>query len=223
MTNKRPGDGANGPRGAGPRLRPWQIRILGFQRPGRRPERHDRTLSVDAETLTAAASQGVVTMLREAQEAGRPLEPGTRFQACVGSAGDGSEFRLIVTYEPRPPSGTQTAVEPAPTPTGLEAPGEEADYYVRVRTQQHDDGPRVPLEWDNDERARSPEDAACRAVETLRARMPGLGDPDARRTVYAVDAIRRGDRHRPFEGWEIEVTVDGRGTAAPGGGTTTVH
>ena len=142
---------------------------------------------------------------------GRPLEPGTRVQASVRCTGAEREHRVLVTYEPQQAAAETDGRPQAATP-GLTTEDEALDYYVRLRSQRCGNDPALPLEWACDQRAHGPQEAAKRAVATFRTHMPGLRDRKGQTTVYAVETIVRGDRHRPFEGWEIEVTVAGDGT-----------
>ena len=207
----------NGETGTAPE---WRMHILALQRPGQRPERQDRALSVRGDTHSAAAVAGVVRMLHESYAAGRPLEPGTRLQATLQAAGTEREYRLVLTYQPPKPARE----EPAGSVPPLESDPPEKDYYVRIRSQQNGDGPEIPLEWTCNQHTAGPREAAEAAVQVLRAQMPGLNDPKGHETRYRVDTVLRGGQHRPFEGWEIEVTVTSHGTeaSAPGrhlGGT----
>ena len=206
MTNRQVGNRGQ-PAASGGAKTAWRIRILGLQRPGRRPEHHERELEIQAETQSAAASQGVARVLEDAHAAGDPLEPGTRFQTTVGGIGGGRESRMVVTYQPGEKNTTAAETTAAETHDLATTHG-LADYYVRVNSQQAKGGPRVPLAWEIDQRARGPEQAGQNAVLALRAQMPGLIDKNAAEMTYLVETIRRGNTHQPFEGWELEVTVD---------------
>ena len=113
---------------------------------------------------------------------------------------------MVVTYQPGEKNTTAADTTAVETQELAAAHG-QADYYVRVNSQQAKGGPRVPLAWEIDQRARGPEQAAQNAVLALRAQMPGLVDKNAAEMTCLVETIRRGNTHQPFEGWELEVTV----------------
>ena len=83
-------------------------------------------------------------------------------------------------------------------------------YFVRVVSQKSGSDEWLPIDTAGEIVARSPTQAAEKAVEDFRKQMPGLIGRHSSVTVYMVDVVRAADERLPYDAWHIEVTCEAK-------------
>ena len=99
-------------------------------------------------------------------------------------------------------------------------------YYVKLLSQQPEQGEPMPLDADATVRGGDALEAAEAAVRSFRTEMPGLVSRQGRQTTYQVDVVRQAEDNQPYEGWHIEVVYDTKSGVIGGHGhrnSDTVH
>ena len=99
-------------------------------------------------------------------------------------------------------------------------------YYVKLLSQQPEQGEPMPLDADATVRGGDALKAAEAAVQSFRSKMPGLVSRQGRQTTYQVDVVRQAEDNQPYEGWHIAVVYDTKSGRFGGHGrrnSETVH
>ena len=231
----------------------YAVRIHTAHEPSGRRTTINREAVVESATPEVAAAAAVVHIAHTLRNEGREPPDGTRYQVSIHGESENMDWTLVVQHRPaadgggrhgsgRPestyrqraddesgPVRTRAAERSRPeTRIGTAAtPGDGTSrYFVRVVSQKSGSDEWLPLDTAGEIVARSPTQAAEKAVEDFRKQMPGLIGRHSSVTVYMVDVVRAADERLPYDAWHIEVTYEAkkgpRGSRVPEAGET-VH